>query len=121
MLRLCYLYHLRKPRVVTEINRNYKAYETNLRLARRAIHLDSVNYLNTIEEAYLDRHKQQIQQQHQDYQCSFRKQIFTDAFRLQQNQLKWKQTDEHYTSSLNKHLHEEDVKKINRSRILKIM
>ena len=45
-LRLCY--HVRKPRVANETNRSYKAYETSLRAARRAIHVESVQYLNQI-------------------------------------------------------------------------
>lgn len=62
-----------------------------------------------------------MKNKHFEYQCDFRKQIFTDAFRLHQNQLRWQKKDEDYTANLNKHLHDEDIKKINRSRIIKIM
>ena len=58
---------------------------------------------------------------HFENECSFRKQIFTDAWRLQENMTQWKKRDEQFDARLNKHLHDEDVRKINRSRILKIM
>lgn len=106
LLRLRCFYHLRKARVPTEVDKAYLAYEKNLRKARKAIHIESVEYLEKIEDAYLDRHKEMIREQHFEYQCSFRKQIFTDAFRLQQNQLKWKERDAEYNSTLTKHLHE---------------
>lgn len=62
-----------------------------------------------------------MRKKHQDHQCTFRKQVFTNAFRLHENQQRWRARDEDFSGKLNKHLHDEDVRKINRSRILKIM
>lgn len=59
--------------------------------------------------------------QHFDNQCSFRKQLLTDSFRLHQHQQEWAQRDSLFTAALNKHLHDQDVKTINRQRIIKIM
>lgn len=62
-----------------------------------------------------------MRKKHFDNQCSFRAHIFTQSYRMIEDQKKWKERDEVFKSRQGKFLHEEDVRKINRSRILKIM
>jgi len=47
-----------------------------------------------------------MKNKHFDFQCGFRKEVFTDAYRLQQNQLRWQKRDDEYRAILNKHLHD---------------
>jgi hypothetical protein len=121
LFRVRAYYHVRKPRVMSENAKTLAQYRINLKNARRNIHVESRLYQEQIEDRYLFEHTQDIKKKHFDNQCSFRKQVFTQSYRLFENQAKWKLTDDDFTSRLNQHLHDEDVRKINRSRILKIM
>lgn len=54
--RLSFLYHTRKPRVLSEANKSYIDYTKKLREARRQVHLDAKEYQNKIEDEYLAKH-----------------------------------------------------------------
>jgi hypothetical protein len=62
--RLRCFYHLRKPRIPSEVDRSFKAYKAELRRARKQVHKDSVLYLNQIEDTYLQEHHQAMKKQH---------------------------------------------------------
>jgi len=56
LLRNGFQYHLRKPRVVTSTDLAYNNYKASLKQARKAIHKEAYNYLEQIEDAYLEQH-----------------------------------------------------------------
>lgn len=62
-----------------------------------------------------------MRDKHFERQCSFRKACFVNAFRVFENEKRWRKDNELFDGKLNKYLHDEDMRKINRSRILKIM
>lgn len=54
MLRIRAFYHMRKPRVLSPIDKSFLAYQRKLRETRKRIHLESIEYQNQIEDKYLD-------------------------------------------------------------------
>lgn len=58
---------------------------------------------------------------HFNNQCDFRKKIAQEGFRLQQNIEAWKKEDQKTLEKFNNYLHNEDLKRMNRERIKKIM
>lgn len=100
---------------------SYVQYKKNLKQARRQVHIDAKNYQDKIEDDYLAAHQQEIKRKHFEFECTFRKQIFVNAFRVHENLKQWGVKDDRFSSRQTKHLHDEDVRKINRNRILKIM
>lgn len=57
LLVLRAFYHLRKPRVVTPVDVSFFNYKNTLRKARKDVHLESVRYMEQIEDNYLEEHK----------------------------------------------------------------
>ena len=121
LLSLRSAYHVRKPRVLSENDLSYLNYKKRLREARRQVHQEAYEYQEKIENDYLLRHREEMKAKHFERQCSFRKACFFNAYSVFQKQKQWKKDNEVFEAKLNKHLHDEDIKKINRSRILKIM
>lgn len=91
LLRLRNFYHLRKPRIPTEVDTSYFNYRKALKKARKGIHIESVLYQEQIEDHYLKEHHETMKKKHFENECAFRKVIFTESYRLQQNQLQWQQ------------------------------
>jgi hypothetical protein len=110
--RFCY--RIRKPRIMTQNQLDLIEYRKNLTIARNKVHHEAKDYQNLIEDQYLHEHKENVKKKHFNNQCEFRKIISIASYNLFQNLKKWSKEDELYSAKLNKFLHNEDVKKMNR-------
>lgn len=64
---------------------------------------------------------EEMRRRHFNNECNFRKSVMQQSFKLHEDMITWKKQDNAFEARLNKYLHDEDMKKINRKRIAKIL
>ena len=114
-------YRIRKPRVYSENDITLRRYRKTLTENRKTAIIEAHQYQEKIEDAYLQSHADRMARKHHNNECNFRKRVIQGGYALQQNLLQWRKTDELLESRLDKFARTEELKKINRSRVKKIL
>lgn len=88
---------------------------------RRQLIAEAHEYQDRIENQFLEERKEKTLKQHRENETEYRTQIIRNGFLLSQDLEKWKREDEARDLKLQSFVHTEQLRKMNRDRILKVL
>ena len=118
---LSYSYRIRKSRVLSPNDLALIKYRKDLRNSRRNILIEAIDHENHYEDLFLENRKREMLEKHRQNETDYRSQIIMNGFRLMKNIGVWKARDENKRLRLEGHIHKENLKTMNKDRIIKIL